>query len=148
MRQVCVGDHIAFYGTLRWGEPAYNTLSLPGRLRFLGPCRLKGALYSLGPYPAFLDTEPGLVRMDLFEILDTDVISVLDDYEEFDPADEAGSRYLRRLSSVEESSERAWAYVYNESVDPSTHIPCGDWLGYLQGSLRRTCPPGPQAAAQ
>jgi gamma-glutamylcyclotransferase (GGCT)/AIG2-like uncharacterized protein YtfP len=148
MRQVCVGDRIAFYGTLRWGEPAYRTLSLPGRLRFAGPCRLNGALFSLGPYPAFLDTEPGLVRADLFEILDTDVIRILDDYEEFDPADEAGSLYVRRLLSVDGSTEQAWTYVYASDVDPHTHIPCGDWLGYLQGSLRRTRRAAQSVAAQ
>lgn len=138
MRQVCVGDRIAFYGTLRWGEPAFRTLGLPGRLRFLGPCRLKGALFSLGPYPAFLHSEPGLVRADLFDILDPSVIDILDDYEDCAPHDPAGSLYHRRLLPVEGSGEQAWAYTYAKAPPVGSHIPCGDWLGYLQGTHRRT----------
>lgn len=117
------------YGTLRRGERSHDQLGLGGRLRFLMPCLARGRLYDLGPYPAFVPGE-AVVHGDLFEAADASVIADLDAFEEYDPADPAGSLYVREPVVLLAPPHEALVYRYNGPVDGFPEIVSGDWIAY------------------
>ncbi len=124
-------ERIAFYGTLMLPFPTLDRLGLADRLELLGPCLVPGRLYDLGPYPGLA---PGRrpVRGQLFRLLDPAALAVLDGFEGFDPADPAGSEYLRRrLELIEPAGVRAWAYLLNHDPAGLPLIECGDWAAHL-----------------
>jgi len=103
-------------------------------LRRVGPCRVPGILFDLGPYPALRPARSAAdqVRGELHAILDPAVLAVLDAFEGFDPADPAGSDYLRAsLRVIEPTVPAAWVYVFNREPDPARRIASGDWRAHL-----------------
>jgi pyruvate carboxylase len=58
------------------------------------------------------------------------LLNVLDEYEEYDPTDEAKSLFVRKQVSVDMKGESftSYAYVYNRPVDAETLISSGDYL--------------------
>jgi pyruvate carboxylase len=58
------------------------------------------------------------------------LLSVLDEYEEFDPANEAKSLFVRKEVTVNMKGESftSYAYVYNRPVADKTIISSGDYL--------------------
>lgn len=120
-----------FYGTLIGGGPL-EVRQAVGRLRDLGPAQLSGLLYAIpdpgGWYPALVKGEgavAGRVYEATGEFRESD-LAVLDAYEDFDPADPAGSLYRRTaIGGVQ-------AYRFNQPV-PEDAIPItgGDFLAWL-----------------
>jgi len=117
------------YGTLRRGERSHEQLGLGGRLRYLMPGLARGRLFDLGPYPAFVPGE-GVVQGDLFEPTDPSVLADLDAFEEYDPADPAGSLYVRESAVLLGPPHEALVYRYTGSVDGLPEIVSGDWIAY------------------
>lgn len=120
---------LLLYGSLRRGERSYEQLGLGPRLRFLMPGVARGRLYDLGPYPAFAPGS-GLVHGELFEIADASVLADLDAFEEYDPANPAGSLYVREPVVLLDTPHEAFIYRYNRPTDGFPEIASGDWITY------------------
>ncbi|MFT4027873.1 MAG: gamma-glutamylcyclotransferase family protein [Novosphingobium sp.] len=121
-----------FYGTLIGGGPPAVRQAL-GKLRDLGPARAAGAVHAIpdpgGWYPALVAGE-GTVAGRLYEATpdfgEAD-LAALDAYEEFDPADPAGSPYLRVPIA-----EGLQAYRFNRPLPPDARpIPDGDFAAWI-----------------
>ena len=120
---------LAVYGTLRRGER--NDQFLAGAT-FLGHGRIAGRLHLMAssdvrayPYPALVAADDGEVVVELFLIPDAATLAAADDLERYDPADEAGSEYVRRAVPVRGGPvAEAWVYVYN-----GPHGAMGDRIG-------------------
>jgi gamma-glutamylcyclotransferase (GGCT)/AIG2-like uncharacterized protein YtfP len=125
------GDWLVLYGSLMRGLGAMDELGISGQLRFVGPCLCPGELYDLGPYPG-LRPGPAHVVAELFALLDDSVISVLDEFEGFDPKAPQSSLYVRqRVELIEPAATEAWIYVYNHVPEAHERVPSGDWRAQL-----------------
>jgi gamma-glutamylcyclotransferase (GGCT)/AIG2-like uncharacterized protein YtfP len=118
---------IFVYGTLMCGLSRHHFMS-DGR--FEGEASAKGRLISLGEYPALLDGA-GTVRGELYSFDDLPAaLDVLDDVENFDPANPEESEYIREARRVvrdDGNQIRAWVYIYNRPVENAPIISSGDW---------------------
>ena len=123
---MCV-ELVAFYGTLMTGMGYLPGHPEPGEM--VGPCRLAGRLYDVGRYPALVPG-PGVVVGELWRV-DAAALVTLDAWEEYEPADEARSVFVRRrVELVDPPSTAAWTYVWNRPVAALALIPGGDWRAY------------------
>lgn len=113
------------YGTLRQGEPMFEQLRLSDALEFVGETSFPGALYDLGDYPGAVPGD-GLVAGELHRIRDPGILTALDEYEEFDPANPATSLFVRQRIVIPEVGE-AWAYLYNGSREHRRRLDSGEW---------------------
>lgn len=130
-------DRIFAYGTLMTGFPRRPLL---GAAVLEGPGWIRGSIFHFGEYPGVVLDDRGWVTGELYRVPDlTARLSALDEAEWHDPADEAGSLYLRRTVPVHlpggERVEEAWVYVYNERFGPAgsrgPRIEFGDWRAHL-----------------
>jgi len=117
---------IGLYGTLRDAEVRLS-LGLAGRVRRLGRFRLDGILYDLGPYPALVPGK-GVVHGELYELMDAGALTVMDTFEEFDPARSKLSPYLRERWRLRDPDVECWVYRYNRPVRGIPRVLGGDWL--------------------
>jgi len=131
-----------FYGTLMQGTCNDVATALHRRLEAGVPATAPGRLYAIpdpaGWYPAFIPDPagaavhgmvhaagPGFAQADL---------AALDAYEDYRPADPAGSLYLRRPLTVSSAGEDigAQAYIYNAVLPAGARpIACGDFRTFL-----------------
>jgi gamma-glutamylcyclotransferase (GGCT)/AIG2-like uncharacterized protein YtfP len=122
-------DRIAFYGTLRRGQPGHLSLGLADRLRFAGACKIRGVLIDLGSYPGLSEGD-GIVVGELYAIGDGSVLADLDRFEEYDPAHPEASLFLRKEVVLIEPAVPVFVYYLNDDMaaDRSRTIPSGDWM--------------------
>ena len=125
---------IAVYGTLRRGERNHALL---GAAEPLGTGTIRGRLWALDAtaeraygYPALVAGEGGPVVVELYRLAARSDLQRLDDLEAYDPADEAGSEYLRRRVTIEGGPvASAWAWVIARAVPADAEpLPGGDWV--------------------
>ena len=130
---------IAVYGTLRRGDRNHHLLA---GCAFLGSASVDGALYDVPttpyrpyPYPALVTAEMGRVFVELYRLADPALIGTLDQLELYDPADEAGSQYLRRVVPVRGGPvPTAIVYVYaGPKSELGERIESGDWAAFVRG---------------
>ena len=118
---------IFVYGTLMRGLSRHHYMS-DGH--YEGEASAKGRLISLGEYPALLDGA-GTVRGEVYSFDDLPAaLDVLDDVENFDPANPESGEYVREARRVvrDDGEEiRAWLYVYNRPRENAPIIQSGDW---------------------
>ncbi len=128
---------IAVYGTLRRGEinasyldglPDLGTGWIAGRLREMP--RSPRRAY---PYPALVLDGAGRVVVELWRLVRAEALVALDALESYDPADEPGSEYVRRVVAVGGGAvATAWVYVYNGPAEElADEIPDGDWIAHV-----------------
>ena len=133
--------HLFFYGTLVAGNPNPVAAAIHAALETLGPARTSGVLYAIpdpaGWFPALVagddEVHGALYRADAG--FDAGLLARMDAYEDFDPADPAGSLY-RRVSITVRTQDgadlEAAAYRWNRALPPGAepigggHF--GDWL--------------------
>ena len=120
--------YVAFYGLLMQGYGPFEEMGLADALEPAGPCRLRGRLYDLGGYPGLIAGE-GVVEAQLYRIARQSVMRLIDDFEDFDPADPKGSLYIRKVVKLLEPDREAWVYFYNRRPSLGTRIKGGRWTG-------------------
>ena len=113
-------EYLFVYGTLRRGSDNKFALLLAERAQFVGAARVAGLLYDFGRYPGAVksDQSDGWVQGEVYRLSDTEVLTLLDEYE--------GPEFERSRVSVAGIQE-CWIYWY---VGPATGrlIVSGDWL--------------------
>lgn len=130
-----------FYGTLIAGSGNPVASAAHTMLRDRGPGSARGALYAVGEaegwYPLLL-SGAGTVHGRLYEIApgfgEAD-LAALDAYEDFDPADPAGSLYVRATIVVTDADgafHQAQAYNFNRPLPPGAQaIADGDFAAWI-----------------
>lgn len=121
--------YIAFYGSLMQPFDTQKKLNIQHQLQFVQPCSLHGKLYDLGEYPG-LKHGAGRVKAELYEILDPHVMTTLDTFECYDPANPSSSLYTRSCVRLAEDKIDAWVYFYNKAVAVKKVIHTGNWLQF------------------
>jgi len=130
---VKAGDLLALYGSLMRGLGAMDELAVVDRLRFVAPCKIAGQLFDLGAFPGMREGA-GIVKGEVFAVLDPNVIEVLDDFENFLPDEPDESHYVRkRVRLIEPGATAAWVYAYNRVPPRNRLIDAGDWRAHLAG---------------
>lgn len=114
------------YGTLLKGMSRFATLA---RSQCLGHASTKGILYDLGPFPAIAEGNND-VYGELYSVTDVK-LRELDRIEGYSLQDERNSLYIRKGISVtllnDGSTENAYAYFYNSSLEGHRIIDHGDY---------------------
>jgi gamma-glutamylcyclotransferase (GGCT)/AIG2-like uncharacterized protein YtfP len=126
-------SYLVLYGSLMSSFPTQEVLGLQNRMILVGQCKLHGKLYDLGEYPGLIIGSEGnqLVSAELYRFADPEILSVLDDFEDYKAGNEQESLYIRVLVNVHEPFLKAWVYVYNRNVSDSKRIKHGSWENYL-----------------
>jgi gamma-glutamylcyclotransferase (GGCT)/AIG2-like uncharacterized protein YtfP len=131
---------LGVYGTLRRGEPNEGLLA---EARPLGRGVVDGRLFEMPltgerayPYPSLIHEGPGDVVVELYGLTGPEMLATLDELEAYDPADEAGSEYVRRLVAVRNGPvAQAWIYVFNGPLAAvGAEIADGDWVAHRSRS--------------
>ena len=122
-------EYLFVYGTLLKHFNNQVMKPLQPDLQFAGTGYLKGELYDLGEYPAFVEKAAvsQTVTGEVYLIAQPEkVFTILDEYE--------GEEYSRKIKLVRLDTNkniRCWVYVYRQKPSPGhTKIISGDYLAF------------------
>jgi gamma-glutamylcyclotransferase (GGCT)/AIG2-like uncharacterized protein YtfP len=127
-------EHVMFYGTLMNNSPRQEQLGVDGKLRLVGDASLVGSMYELPTCPGVMQRGSDVHRVEVYRVTDRAVLPILDDFEEYFPDDQPGSRFLRRSIWVEEHRVDAWVYFLAESAlsPKAVLVTDGSWAEFVQ----------------
>jgi len=131
-----MSQYLFLYGTLLPHLAPGEIAPAVQKLRRVGEASVRGVLYHLGTHPGAVPDPAagGEIHGTVFELPnDERVLGELDDYEEFDPDNEAASPFVRRLHPVTLAIGevlQCWIYVYNREPDGAPRIPGGRYTRY------------------
>jgi gamma-glutamylcyclotransferase (GGCT)/AIG2-like uncharacterized protein YtfP len=122
------GDCVFVYGLLKRGCELHHYCA---QGTYVGHATVRGALYSLGEYPAMVDGDAS-VHGELYRFPDIAVaLEVLDEIEEYDPQNPENSLYVRVVKQAvldkEATTMPAWVYLYNRDVKGLPRIKSDNW---------------------
>lgn len=128
-----MSEWLFVYGTLRPCVAIPMARWLATAAQYVGPARVRGRLYDLGPYPgmrAALGPREWVVG-DVYRVASPRVLRVLDRYE-------AGTRVRPQFTRVRcpvrlrrGGSRAAWVYLYRRGVRTAPRIVGGDYRRHL-----------------
>ena len=127
-------QHLFVYGTLMSGSGHPMAARLGRESRLLGPARIRGRLYSLGWYPALVETGPddGDVHGEVYALTSPEAsFRWLDAYEGIVRGQEDRSDYARVERPVLMAAGhemKAWVYLYRAPIKGAPAIDSGRWV--------------------
>jgi gamma-glutamylcyclotransferase (GGCT)/AIG2-like uncharacterized protein YtfP len=121
-------EYLFVYGTLLKHFNIDVLKPLQDSLQLVSEATLKGKLFNLGAYPAYVESAEGSVKGEVYSISEPHkVFEVLDEYE--------GEEYSRKLKWVRLNTGekiRCWIYVYQLSPKPEHKIIMnGDYIAFI-----------------
>ena len=126
------------YGTLMKGFEEGWQAKVGARL--MGTGRIRARLYDLGEYPGAVpsDSNPDdYIVGELYELRAPErAFQLLDQYEEYSPAEADNSLFIRKIAPVrldDGRRETAWVYFYNRPLRRARLIPTGDYREKVPG---------------
>jgi gamma-glutamylcyclotransferase (GGCT)/AIG2-like uncharacterized protein YtfP len=110
---------LAVYGTLRRRSIFPKLPMAASRLQFFSYGLIRGRLFWQHSYPALIQHR-GFAQVELFRIVDPNVLGDLDRYEGFDSGNPQASLFIRTQILLLKPRFWVWAYFLNRN------IPLGD----------------------
>lgn len=130
-----MAKRVFVYGTLMSGEENHHILK--DRSKLLGEGVISGTIYEMpGNYPALIEDE-GIVRGELFEFEDEDVLKQLDRIEGYYGKGKKNlyDRERRDIIMADGKFIECWVYIYRNketAKKKGAFIPGGNWKEYKQ----------------
>jgi gamma-glutamylcyclotransferase (GGCT)/AIG2-like uncharacterized protein YtfP len=110
---------LAVYGTLRRRSIFHKLPVAAGRLKFFSCGVIGGRLFWQRTYPALIQ-DRGIAQVELFRIVDPNVLDDLDRYEGFDSSNLRASLFVRTQVLLLNPQLPAWAYFLNLQIPRGT----------------------------
>jgi gamma-glutamylcyclotransferase (GGCT)/AIG2-like uncharacterized protein YtfP len=106
---------LAVYGTLRRRSIFPKLPMAASRLQFFSYGLIRGRLFWQRSYPALIQ-DRGFAQVELFRIVDPNVLGELDRYEGFDSSNLRASLFVRTEVLLLNPQVRAWVYFLNLQI--------------------------------
>jgi gamma-glutamylcyclotransferase (GGCT)/AIG2-like uncharacterized protein YtfP len=110
---------LAVYGTLRRRSIFPKLPVAASRLQFFSYGLIGGRLFWQRSYPALIQ-DRGIAHVELFRIVDPNVLGALDRYEGFDLRNLRASLFVRAQVLLLNPQVRAWTYFLNLKIPRGT----------------------------
>jgi gamma-glutamylcyclotransferase (GGCT)/AIG2-like uncharacterized protein YtfP len=110
---------LAVYGTLRRRSIFPKLPMAASRLQFFGYGLIRGRLFWQRTYPALIQ-DRGYAQVEVFRIVDPNVLDELDRYEGFDPSNLRASLFIRTQVLLLNPQVRAWVYFLSLQIPRGT----------------------------
>jgi gamma-glutamylcyclotransferase (GGCT)/AIG2-like uncharacterized protein YtfP len=110
-----VCDLLAVYGTLRRRSLCHKLPRAASRLQFFCYGVIRGRVFWQRAFPAVVE-DPGMAAVEIYRVVDPNVIGALDFYEGFDPENPRASLFVRRQVLLLNPRLRAWVYFLNRNI--------------------------------
>lgn len=127
-------DYLFVYGTLLAHFDNEVLRPLKAQMQLAGNAEVKGELYDLGRYPAYMESNQATatVKGEVYQVKDAKMVfAVLDEYE--------GDEYSRKRKMVRlnpHKNIRCWLYVYQQKPAPEhTRIMNGDYIAFYRNKV-------------
>jgi len=110
---------LAVYGTLRRRSVFHKLPVAASRLQFISYGLIRGRVLWQRTYPALIE-DRGIAQVELFRIVDANVLGDLDRYEGFDSTNLRASLFVRTQVLLLNPQVRAWVYILNLQIARGT----------------------------